>query len=82
MMTEAEVRAIANEAAELAVDKLLVRLGIDPVHPLDAQADMQFLRSTRKRCEQAGLRAAMMMIALIIGGAVATFWKGFVGLFK
>lgn len=89
-LSEQEIRVIADEAAEraarkvvkLAVHETLIGLGMDPTHPMAAQADMMFLRATRQRCEQAGSKAAMVMIALIVGGAVATFWKGFVGMFK
>jgi len=89
-MTEDDVRRIADEAAEraarrvvkIAVHETLIGLGIDPAHPMDAQKDAQFLRSTRIRCEQTGSKAAMVVLALLIGGVAATFWKGFVGLFK
>jgi len=89
-LSEQEIRRIADEAAEraarkvvsIAVRETLVSIGFDPSHPLEAQADAQFLRSTRQRCEQAGSKAAMLMVALIVGGVLTTFWKGFVGLFK
>lgn len=89
-LTEDEVRRIADEAADraarkvvkIAVQETLISIGFDPSHPMEAQKDAQFLRSTRQRCEQAGSKAAMLMIALIVGGVITTFWKGFVGLFK
>lgn len=89
-LTRDEIITIADDAAgraahkvvKVAVYETLVGLGIDPAHPMDAQKDAQFLRSTRQRCEQAGSKAAMLMVALIIGGAAATLWKGFMGLFK
>ena len=85
-LTEQDIRAIADEVArnvvKIAVYETLISIGFDPAHPMDAQKDAQFLRSTRMRCEQAGSKAAMLMVALIVGGVLTTFWKGFVGLFR
>jgi hypothetical protein len=89
-LTESDIRRIADEAAEraaiavvrLTVHETLISIGIDPAHPMDAQKDAQFLRSTRIRCEQTGSKAALLFVALLVGGIATTFWKGFLGLFK
>lgn len=76
------LKAVAAEAAEQAVGKMLIAMGMDPTRPFEAQSDMMFLRRTRLRCEGGGWQAAVVLIGLLMTGAVAAFWTGFKSLLK
>ncbi len=71
------LKQVASEAAEQAVNRTLTAMGMDPTKPFDAQADMQFLRATRQRCEGVGGKALLTVIGIMVAGAVAFFWAGF-----
>jgi hypothetical protein len=71
------LKQVASEAAELAVVKTFIAMGIDATKPLDAQADMLFLRSTRQRCESIGFKAVLTMMGLVMAGAAGLIWVGF-----
>ena len=49
--TQALMKSIATKAAEEAVAKTLVSLGIDPQNPIEAQRNMQALEEIRKNME-------------------------------
>lgn len=76
------LKAVAAEAAEQAVSKTLVAMGLDPSRPFDAQADMQFLRSTRLRCEGATGKILLSILGLAAVGGATAFWVGFKTLIK
>ena len=67
-------RKAVDEAVPRAIRHTLLSMGLDSDHPLDAQRDAQFLRATRKRCEQAGGKGLMVLVALIVAGTVAAVW--------
>lgn len=71
------LKAVASEAAEQAVSKTFVAMGLDPSKPFEAQKDMQFVRATRERCEDSQGKAILTMIGLLLGGAATAFWVGF-----
>lgn len=70
------LKTVASEAAQQAVSQTLTAMGLDPTKPFDAQADMQFLRATRQRCEGAIGKAIITVVALIIVGAIGMFFAG------
>ncbi len=71
------LKAVASEAAEQAVNKILITMGMDPVGWRDAQADQLWLRKTRLRCEGGGWQATAVLIGVIVAGAAGVFWTGF-----
>lgn len=50
-MDEARLKQLASEAADEAVKRTLIGLGIDHEHPLEAQRDMAALREIRSIIE-------------------------------
>lgn len=71
-LTHEEARLIAQEAVKLAFD----RMGLDVRNPLETQADMVFLRETRRRCGSMKNRAASWaLITLLTSGSLLT-WGG------
>lgn len=76
------IKGVASEAADQAVNKMMIAMGLDPSRPFEAQADMQFLRQTRVRCESGGWQAILLFLGLLIGGAATAFWAGFKTLVK
>ncbi|MER9524066.1 hypothetical protein NKI96_10820 [Mesorhizobium sp. M0292] len=78
-MTEAQIHEIARQAAREAVKETFLTLGLDLTKPLEAQADMLFLRSTRESSEtikKQGLMVAAGAITLAILGLIWASIKG------
>lgn len=71
------LREIIREEMKEANKQLLLAIGINPEHPLEAQADMTFLRSMRERCEQIGAAGTKAAITIIVGGIITVFVLGF-----
>jgi len=71
------LREIIREEMKEANKQLLLAIGINPDHPLEAQNDMAFLRSMRTRCEKIGLGAVAAVITIVIGGVLSVFVLGF-----
>lgn len=71
------LKDVAEAAAEQAVNKTLIAMGLDPAKPFDAQADMIWLRATRERCEGAAGKAFFTVVSLLVVAVVAAFWAGF-----
>lgn len=71
------LKSVAAEAAELAVKKTFIAMGINPDNPLEAQADMQFLRATRQRCEGTEGKAIITAVGFFVISALGVFWTGF-----
>lgn len=70
-------KSVADLAAEQAVKKTFIAMGLDPEKPFEAQQDMVWLRSTRQRCEGAGVKALLTLTGLVIVGMASAFWVGF-----
>jgi hypothetical protein len=70
------LREIIREEMREANKQLLLAIGINPDHPLEAQADMTFLRSMRERCEKVGLAGAGAIITVVVGGTLSALWLG------
>jgi len=71
------LRAIIREEMREANKQLLLAIGINPDHPLEAQADMTFLRNMRERCENVGAAGTKAAITIIVGGLITVFVLGF-----
>jgi len=71
------LREIIREEMKEANKQLLLAIGINPEHPLEAQNDMAFLRSMRTRCEKVGLGAVAAVLTIVIGGVMSVFVLGF-----
>lgn len=71
------LRGIIREEMREANKQLLLAIGINPEHPLEAQNDMAFLRSMRERCEKVGLGAVLAAITITVGGILSVFVLGF-----
>lgn len=71
------LREIIREEMKEANKQLLLAIGINPDHPLDAQNDMAFLRSMRERCEKLGMGAVVAVVTIIVGGVLSVFVLGF-----
>lgn len=72
-MTDAEIHEIARRAAQEAVKETFLTLGLDPDDPLEAQADMRFVRKTRTGADaiqRQSLMAAVGMITLAVLGLI------------
>ena len=81
-MTDAEIREIAEAAAEAAVNKTLLRLGLDPEDSAsfaDSKADFAYLRRLRVGSElfkkQGISTIASVITTFIIGALVAAAMK-------
>lgn len=72
-----ELREIIREEMKEANRQLLLAIGINPDHPLEAQNDMAFLRSMRERCEKVGMGAVIAAITITVGGILSVFVLGF-----
>ncbi len=77
-MTKDEIEAIADRAAEkavrLALPDLLRSLGIDASNPLDAQADMAYLRAWRLAVEKVRTQGMLAAVGVIITGIAGSIW--------
>lgn len=71
------LKDVAEAAAEKAVNKTLIAMGLDPSKPLEAQADMVWLRATRERCEAAAGRTMFIVIGMVVAAGVGALWVGF-----
>lgn len=84
------LRDLAERAAEEAVRKTFIAMGLDPEHPLKAQrdfnflrdlvhddeleADMTYLRRLRQRSEGATGKALQVIVGLAVVGAAKAIW--------
>lgn len=81
-MTEDEIAAIADRAAERAVEKFVQKLGLYADDADEIRRDMQHLRTWRlatSRVTDAGVRAIVMIIITgLLGLLVVGFnaWRG------
>ncbi|CAM5389265.1 hypothetical protein ATER59S_01873 [Aquamicrobium terrae] len=85
-MTEAEIRAIVEDAAtkaankaaeqtaEEAVKRTLLTLGISTAEPLEHQKDMQHLREWRLAVSAAKRQGMFTVIAVLVSGTLGAIW--------
>lgn len=75
-MTEPEVKAIADAAAEAAVRRVLQVYGIDVESPKESQADMDHLRRWRKAVNTAQSAGFVTTLTILITGVCGMLWLG------
>ncbi|QPC91466.1 hypothetical protein [Mesorhizobium sp. INR15] len=78
-MTEAQIHEIARQAAREAVKETLLTLGFDPNKPLEAQADMLFVRKTRLGSEAITRQGLMIAVATVTVAILGLIWASFKG---
>lgn len=78
LLSKDEIEAIATQAANKAVAKMLTGLGIDPNNALEAQADMRFLRRVRLGADATAMKIGMTVIGLLVAAFFGTMWLGIV----
>jgi len=86
LLSRDEAARIAEDAADRAVRKAvpdaireaLVRVGLDPDHPQEMQADAQWTRQQRTRCQAAGARAWVTTVAIVVAATAALLIDGMV----
>ncbi|TQV80766.1 hypothetical protein [Denitrobaculum tricleocarpae] len=76
-MNQADAHEIAAAAAEEAVERTFVRMGLDTRDPREAQADMAYLRTQRKASERVGLALRVAVYTTAITGLLSMLWIGF-----
>jgi len=72
-MTEDDIAAIADKAAERAIDRLMSRFGIYPDEAEEVRRDLQHLRAWRtatSRVTDAGVRAVVLVLITGLLGLV------------
>lgn len=77
-LTQDQVEEIAADAAEKALGRLLLTLGIDTSSPegiLNAQRDFQHVRAWRHSFETVKRQGIISAIGVITVGVLALFWQ-------
>lgn len=78
-MTEAQIHEIARQAAREAVKETFLTLGLDAAEPLEAQADMLFLRRTREGSETIKKQSVMTAVGLLTVAVLGLIWAALKG---
>ena len=76
-MNRDEVREIAHDAAEHAVQEVFLRYGIDAGNPIEVQKDFAYLRQQRSAAEAVGPVVKRTLIGLAVTGLLALLVIGF-----
>ncbi|MDP2619863.1 MAG: hypothetical protein Q8P46_06755 [Hyphomicrobiales bacterium] len=74
------IREAAKMAAEAAVDRVLLRLGIDPQVPaefIEVRKDLSYLRSLRQTRDAIGKTGIRTIVSVVVVGALAMLWAAF-----
>lgn len=75
-MTEEEVRRLAEQVADRAVNRTLSALGIDLRSVQDVQADLHWLRSARRGSEEMGRYVKRSAIGVVVPFAIWLLYEG------
>lgn len=79
-MSPEEVKQIAAEAAEQAVAKMLLALGVDTTNPsaiLEMQKDFAHVRIWRQSVETVRTRGLIAATGIVVTGVLGAVWLGF-----
>ena len=76
-MNRDEVREVAHDAAEHAVQEVFLRYGIDAGNPIEVQKDFAYLRQQRAAAEAVAPIVKRTVIGLVITGVLALLVIGF-----
>lgn len=72
-MTEAEIKHVAEEAAEGALRKFLLMIGVDvssPAAMIELQADFRHLRNTRTTATAIWQKVLMVVVGSAVTGII------------
>lgn len=81
-MTRDEMNKTAEEAADRAIGKLFLTLGVDLSDPkavIAFQDDLRFLANWRESTQAVKRKALLTAVGVIITGALGYFWLVFRG---
>lgn len=73
-----ELAAVAEEAAERVVEKMLLRFGVDYANPLEMQKDFAFIRSWRDSTNLMRRRGLITIVTILITGFFGIIYAAFV----
>ena len=65
------IRSTVTEAVDTGIENAMTRMGLDVSAPLETQADMMFLRVTRKAASGVKSRILLTSVGLVVAGAIA-----------
>lgn len=71
------LKQVSDEAAEKAVRRFALTMGLDPDEPLETQSDLAWVRATRKRDEKIWSKIVLVIVGVLAVGATSAFWLGF-----
>jgi hypothetical protein len=71
------LKQVSDEAANKAVRQMMTVMGFDPDKPLEAQRDMAWVRSSRKRDEGIWNKIIVLLVGVGVVGMTSAFWIGF-----
>ena len=75
-MTPAEIEAIAEQASDRAIEKMLLTLGIRIDDAIETQKDMAHLRAWRVGTERLGFKATAALVVVVVSGLASAVWVG------
>lgn len=75
LITRAEARSIATEAAEEALKGMLVKLGIDPEDELENQQDFAFVRNWRLSSQTVKRHGLLVAVGILVVGLSGLIWN-------
>lgn len=70
-MNEDDIKKIV----ERTVEETLMRMGVDPKDPMEAQKDFQHLRSWRQSTEAIKRQSILAAIGVVTAGILALIWQ-------
>lgn len=73
-LTRHELEAVAERAADKAIAKVLMRLGVDMSAPLDMQRDFAHLRKWRQSVDMVVPLTFKTAIAVVVTGILSTIF--------
>jgi hypothetical protein len=76
-LSRQELEQIASNAADKAVNDVLVKLGLDSANVHESQADFAHLRKQRRAYEQVTTVTTRVVITALVTGFLAALWMGF-----
>lgn len=75
-MNRWEIEEIAEKAADEAVRKMLLALGVDANDARETQKDMAFVRQMRLGTSKIGWGAFATLCTIVVGGLCSAVWLG------
>ena len=76
-LTRSQISEIATMAADRAVERTLLSLGVDIREPIEAQKDFAALREWRESAALVKRWTVRAALTVFVGGVVSAIWIGF-----